>query len=103
MYAVIFITAAHKKEAESIAQGLIRNKLAACVNIVAGVDSLFWWKGRVERTKEALLIVKTRRSLINRLIKKVRALHSYEVPEIIALPIIAGNKKYLDWLNESTR
>jgi periplasmic divalent cation tolerance protein len=73
------------------------------VNIVGKIHSLFWWQGRVDRAYEALLIVKTRRALLAKLIKKVKSLHSYEVPEIIALPIIAGNREYLRWLNESTK
>ena len=102
MYVVIFITAPNKKEAEHIAQQLIKNRLAACVNIMENIKSIFWWEGKVDRAKEVLLIIKTRKSLINKLIKKVKSLHSYAVPEIIALPIIAGNKQYLDWINEST-
>ncbi len=103
MNVVIFVTAANKKEAEKIASTLIEKKLAACVNIIENVNSLFWWQGKVDRLKEALLIVKTRRTLMNKLIKKVKSLHSYAVPEIIALPIVSGDKKYLQWINESTR
>ncbi|MFH1269808.1 MAG: divalent-cation tolerance protein CutA [Candidatus Omnitrophota bacterium] len=103
MNIVVFITAANKKEAERIASALIKEKLAACVNIIENVHSLFRWQGKVDTAKEALLVVKSRKPLMNKLIRKVKSLHSYEVPEIIALPIISGDKKYLDWLNESTR
>jgi periplasmic divalent cation tolerance protein len=103
MNVVIFVTTANKKEAEKIASSLVKEKLAACVNIMENVHSLFWWQGRVDEAYEALLIVKTRKALLSKLIKKVKSLHSYEVPEIIALPIIAGNREYLQWLNESTR
>jgi len=103
MNVVIFVTTANKKEAEKIASRLVKEKLAACVNIIENVHSLFWWQGRVDEAGEALLIVKTRKALLPKLIKRVKSLHSYEVPEIIALPIIAGNKKYLRWINESTR
>ena len=102
MYIVIFVTASNKKEAGNIARGLLKNKLAACVNILDKIESFFWWQGKVDNTKEALLIVKTRKALMNKLIKKVKSLHSYKVPEIIALPIICGDKKYLKWINEST-
>lgn len=102
MNIVVFVTAANRKEAQNIASALVRHKLAACVNIMEKVHSLFWWQGRVDSAQEALLIIKTRRALLSKLIKKVQSLHSYEVPEIIALPIIAGNKKYLKWINEST-
>jgi len=103
MNIVIFVTAANKKEAEKIASALIKNKLAACVNIIENVNSLFWWQGKVDSAKEALLIVKTRKVLVPKLIKKVKLLHSYVVPEIIVLPIICGDKEYLKWINESTR
>lgn len=102
-YTVIFVTTANKKEAERIAQHLIKNRLAACVNIVDNIKSVFWWRGKIDKGKEVLLIIKTKKILIDKLIKKVKALHSYEVPEIIALPIITGNKRYLDWINESTK
>lgn len=103
MYIVMFITASNKKEAGHIAKEIIKHRLAACVNIIGNVDSLFWWEGKVDSAKEVLLIVKTKRTLVNKLIKNVKSLHSYKVPEIIALPIIAGNKAYLEWIDESTR
>lgn len=103
MHIVVFVTASGKKEAGNIAGRLIKDKLAACVNIVEQASSLFWWEGKVDRAKEALLIIKTRKALFNRLVKKVKSLHSYDTPEIIALPVIAGDKKYLEWLDESTR
>jgi len=103
MYIVILVTAANKKEAKKIARALIKEKLAACVNIIENVHSLFWWQGKADTAKEVLLIAKSRKTLMNKLIKKVKSLHSYEVPEIIALPIVAGNKEYLKWINESTR
>jgi len=100
---VVLITAADKKEAKKIAGGLINQRLAACVNIVDKVNSLFWWRGKVDRAEEALLIVKSKRSAFKRIVQAVKRLHSYEVPEIIALPIIEGEKKYLEWLNDSVR
>ena len=103
MNIVIFVTAANKKEARKIAAGLVKEKLAACVNIIEGVRSLFRWQGKIDMAQEVLLVIKSRKTLMNRLIKKVKSLHSYEVPEIIALPIICGDKKYLKWLDESTR
>lgn len=103
MYIVIFITTANKKEATKIAQELIKNKLAACVNIIQGVHSLFWWEGKVDRAKEAFLIVKSKKSNLRAIIKRVKSVHSYQIPEIIALPIIGGNKSYLNWLNECLR
>jgi periplasmic divalent cation tolerance protein len=101
MYIVIFITASGEKEAKKIAAALIKNKLAACVNIIEKISSLFQWQGKVSRAGEALLIVKSKKSKLNKIIKLVKALHSYEVPEIIAIPIVAGEKKYLNWINDS--
>jgi len=102
MNTVVLITASNKREAKLIAKDLLKKKLCACVNIVDKIDSLFLWKGKLEEAKESLLIAKTKRSLISRLIKRVRSLHSYQVPEIIALPISSGNREYLNWIEEST-
>ncbi len=102
MHIVVFVTAGSEKEAKKLALGLLKEKLAACVNIINGVDSHFWWQGKIDKAKEALLIIKTRKALFNKLLKKVKSLHSYAVPEILALPVISGNKKYLDWIDDST-
>ena len=103
MNVVVFITALNKKQADSIAKNLLKERLCACVNIVEKVDSLFWWRDSIDKAKESLLIVKTKRALISKLIKRVKSLHSYEVPEIICLPIIEADKEYLDWLDSVTR
>ncbi len=103
MHSIIFITASKAGEAEKIAKGLLEGKLAACVNIVPQVKSYFWWEGKIDQADELLLIVKTRKSLVNKLIKKVKSLHSYSVPEIVAFPIISGNKDYLKWIDDSTK
>ncbi len=99
---VVLVTAGSKEEARKIASGLLEEKLAACVNIIEGVESRFWWQGKIDSAKEALLVIKTKKELFNKLAKKVKSLHSYSVPEIISLPIIAGNKEYLNWINDST-
>jgi periplasmic divalent cation tolerance protein len=101
MYIVIFITASRKKEAKIIAQALISHKLCACVNIVDKVESFFWWQGKCDKATEALLIIKTKRNRLPRIISLVKSLHSYSVPEIIALPIIGGHKPYLSWIEDS--
>ncbi len=103
MYCVILVTASNKEEAQKIASGLIESRLAACVNIVDPIGSIFWWQGKIDRATEALLVIKTRKALIKKLIKKVKSLHSYDVPEIIALPVIDGSKEYLEWIDESLR
>lgn len=97
---VIFITAGSGEEARQIASALVGERLAACVNIVPGVHSVYRWAGKVEEGQEALLIVKSRHEILEQLITRVRELHSYEVPEIIALPLLAGDAAYLHWLDE---
>jgi len=103
MRIVVFITAKDKKEADKIAKALIKKRLAACVNILAGARSLFWWKGKIDRAKEVLLVVKTKKEKFGEITKLVKTLHSYEVPEIIAVSIVSGFKPYLKWIDESLR
>jgi periplasmic divalent cation tolerance protein len=103
MFIVVLITAKDHAEAQKIADKLISEKLAACVNIMDGVKSLFWWEGKVDTAKEVLLIVKTQKKLFTKLQKCVKTHHSYTVPEIIALPIIEGNPDYLKWIKDSTK
>lgn len=101
MHIIIFITASHKKEAKKIAQALVGRRLCACVNIIDKVESLFTWQGKSDKAKELLLIVKTKKNKLRRIIGLVRSLHSYSVPEIIALPIIGGYEPYLRWIDDS--
>ncbi len=100
-YCALFVTASNRKEADKIAAALVKEKLAACVNVVPKIFSRYWWKGRVESAPESLLIIKTKKSLVPRLIQRVRKLHSYTVPEVIALPIVKGNPDYLRWIDAS--
>jgi periplasmic divalent cation tolerance protein len=102
-YILVFITASSEKEGEKIASALLKEKLAACVNLIGGVKSSFRWKGRISTEDEVLLIAKTKDILFESLKKRVRELHSYEVPEIIALPILAGFEKYLEWIKKETQ
>jgi len=99
---VIFITAPSNDEADKIADILVSRRKAACVNVVPQMRSKFWWQGKIESEEEALLIVKTRSALLDDVIGLVKANHSYEVPEVIALPIVGGNEDYLNWLDEET-
>ncbi|MFA4992796.1 MAG: divalent-cation tolerance protein CutA [Candidatus Omnitrophota bacterium] len=103
MHIVIFVTASSKKEAQKIAAGLIGRKLAACVNIVDKIDSLFFWEGKIQKAKESLLIIKSKKDKMLKIIKLVKDLHSYKVPEIIALPVISGDKSYLRWIDAALR
>lgn len=98
----VFITAPTEDMAADIARALVEARLAACANIVKGIRSIYTWQGKVQDDREVLMIVKTRRDLFNALLSKVKELHSYEVPEIIAIPIAAGSEDYLKWLREST-
>ena len=102
-YCVVFITAPRGREPSRLAQMLLRKKLCACVNIIKLVDSFFWWQSKIDKARESLLIAKTTQRLLPRLIKVVQAAHSYSVCEIIAVPIIAGNRDYLDWIQSSCR
>lgn len=101
VYSIILITSA-REEVEYIARNLLDRKKGACVNIIPEVHSLFWWQGKIESGRESLLVVKTRTSLLSELIDLVKSVHSYEVPEIIALPFIDGNADYLDWICQET-
>jgi len=98
---VVFITVGSEEEGRKIARLLVKEKKAACVNIVPGVDSLFRWKGRINSARESLLLVKTKASLLPEIISLVKQIHSYEVPEIIALPVIGGSEDYLKWLDSA--
>ena|SRR3989338_3870514 len=102
-YIVVLVTASSKEEARKISRGLLEEKLAACVNILTGVESHFWWQGKIDTAGEFLLVIKTKKKLFNKLTEKVKASHSYSVPEIIGLPIISGSGDYLKWINDSTR
>ncbi len=99
---VVFVTASSADEAETIASAMVEERLAACANLVPSVASIFRWKGRIEREEEVLIILKSRRLLLDRLIERVGELHSYEVPEVVALPIVGGSDAYLDWLRQET-
>ena len=101
-YCVVLITTEKPAEAGKIARLLVEQRLAACVNTVPRVDSLFRWEGELETAAESLLIVKARRDSLPEITRRVKEAHSYSVPEVIALPIIGGNDDYLDWLGEAT-
>ena len=100
---VVFLTAANGEEATRLADLLIGAHLAACVQILPEMESVYRWQGQIERQSEILLIVKTTRGKFAELEREVRALHSYETPEIVAIPIVTGSQPYLDWLSESLK
>ena len=101
-YIIVFITAPNEEEAAKISRTIVGERLAACVNIIGSVRSIYKWQGRVEDEQEVLMIIKTKKSLFDRLQERIKELHSYAVPEIIGLPVIEGSKQYLDWLGQET-
>lgn len=100
---VAFITVPNAKVADRVAGALLGQKLAGCVNQIPRLKSLYWWEGKIEKSREILLMVKTRTSLIPALTRCVRKNHPYTVPEVISLPIAQGHAPYLQWLRASTQ
>ena len=101
-YSVVFMTASSREEAENIAENLVSHKLAACVNILPNMKSFYWWDDKVCKDDELLLVAKIKTSLFKDLEKAVKKLHSYDVPEIILLPIENGSNAYLQWMEKVT-
>jgi len=101
-YLVVFITAPTRDMGRQIAHALVKGRLAACVNVLPAMDSIYRWAGKVHDEQEVLLVVKTRADLFPALVPAVQALHPYDVPEIIALPILEGHAGYLEWIDSAT-
>lgn len=99
---ILFVTCP-PGEAESLAGKLVEEKLVACVNIIPRIKSVYWWEDKIQNDEESLLVMKTTPDLVPTVIARVRELHSYEVPEVISLPIEAGNEAYLKWIGDVTR
>ena len=100
-YTLVMVTASSREEAEKIATTLLERKLIACANILGPVSSRFWWQGKIDSAEEYMIFMKTKRELFDQVADNVKQLHSYEVPEIIALPIVEGAKPYLEWINSN--
>jgi periplasmic divalent cation tolerance protein len=96
---VVLMTAGSQEEADQVAQALVTEMLAACVNVIPGVTSIYKWEGKVQRDQEWLLVAKSRRDVLDALVRRVQALHSYDVPEVIALPLVGGSEAYLRWID----
>lgn len=99
---VVIVTCPDRESADRIASSLTSKKLAACVNITQEIKSVYRWKGKIEESTELLLIIKTRKELLDRIIQEVKLNHPYQVPEIIALPIVGGSQEYIKWLMQET-
>lgn len=101
--AVVFTTVPDARTARKIAEGLVARRLAACVNVVDKVRSFYRWKGRLERSGESLLIIKTVKKNCGKINKFLKTVHPYELPELIALPVVWGSKEYLTWVQKSVK
>ena len=102
-YRIVLVTCASVAEARRVGRSAVEKKLAACANIVTGVESIYRWKGNVERAREVLVVMKTNAGRLRELEREVKGMHSYEVPEFAAVPIVAGSREYLKWIGENAR
>ncbi len=100
MFVVVFVTVPSLKVANSISKAILSKRLCACVSITQDVHSFFWWQGRIDKAKERILIIKTKKSLFKRLARQITKLHPYDVPEIIAISLVGINKDYAAWLKK---
>jgi periplasmic divalent cation tolerance protein len=99
----VYVTASSKEEAACVGREIVEQRLAACANVLDGMQSIYWWDGAVQEANEAVLILKTKESTLQELMETIRRLHSYECPCIVAIPISAGNPDYLQWIENETR
>ncbi len=99
---ILYITAGSREEAVSVGRALVEERLAACANVLPRITSLFWWDGAVQEEGEFALFVKTRRDKVDDIVARVKALHSYDCPCVVALPIAGGNPDFLDWIVKET-
>lgn len=97
---VVFSTCGSEQEARKVARGLVEKRLAACVSVTPGIRSIYHWQGAIEEESEHLLVIKSRRDLFGRLRAELEKLHSYDVPEVIALPVVDGSEAYLGWMDQ---
>jgi periplasmic divalent cation tolerance protein len=99
----VYVTAASSEEALRIGRQVVEERLAACANVLDGMQSIYWWEGRVQEAQEVVLLLKTTETRLPKLIETIRGQHSYECPCIVALPISEGNPAYLEWIENETR
>lgn len=103
MYCMIFVTCPSKKVANTVVDALLKKKLIACANVLPGVKSKYWWKGKIESSAEVLIIMKTKSKLFDAAQKEIKALHPYDVPEIVCVKVDKGSKDYLKWIKDVTK
>lgn len=102
-FIVVISTVPNEEEGKAIAEKIVTERLAACVNLSSAVQSLYWWQDSISNDREFMLFIKTKNDLYPKLEQRIRELHSYEVPEIIGLPVCQGSKAYLDWIEKETK
>ena len=100
-FIIIFVMCGSRKEAQLIANTLLREKIVACANIIPGIQSKFWWKGKINKANETMLILKTIKANFKKAEARIKRLHSYDIPEIVAVPIAAGSSDYLNWIRSA--
>ena len=100
-FVIIMVTCVSRKEALDVSKRLLAKRLVACANIMPGVQSKFWWKGKLDSAREVLVMMKTVKANFKKIEIEIKRVHSYEVPQIIAVPIVAGSRDYLDWINRT--
>lgn len=101
-HCLIYVTASSRTEAESLARLLVEERLAACANVIERITSFYWWEGEVQSGEEAVVIAKTRRDMVEDVVAAVKRMHSYSCPCVVALPIVAGNPDFLNWIAAET-
>jgi len=102
-YRIVYMTTENKDQAREIGRVLVQERLAACVNIIDGMNSMYWWEGKVQDDSETVMIAKTKASLVAELTERVKRLHSYDVPCVVSVQLLEGNRDFLDWIGRETR
>lgn len=101
-FSFVYVTAETADQARGIGHAAVEARLAACANLLTGMRSIYWWEGELREAEETVVILKTRNELVDALVEKVRSLHSYDCPCVVALPLTGGNRAYLDWIAAET-
>lgn len=100
MYSIIYITTSNSEESEKIAKTLLKEKIVACANIIPQMNSFYWWEGKIEEDEESILILKTRKDHLDRVITRVKEIHSYDIPCILEIKVKSASSEYLKWLED---